>query len=408
MALDLTSFEAALKDHYTDEAVLDLVYSDRPFLALIKKYEEFGGRVLPIPIIWGNPQGRSATFSNAQTRGAASASKISDFVLTRVRDYQIVTIDEETLRASEGNANAWMEARTTEIDGGINNLSNSLASAMFRKSSGAIGQVLAEPSNSASTFSVTLKSASDVASFSVGQILVIWSAESGGSQRNSDGSDDEWEVAGVNRTTGVLTLTGTYDGSGTIAADDYIFVEGDRGNRMAGLLDWLPPSAPSSTAFFGVDRSVDTRLGGLRSDGSNKPIEEALIDAASLVAREGGKPTHVVMSFEKYAELEKSLMGKVQYIDLKVSAEVGFRGIVITGPKGPIKVLADQNCPSGYAFMLQLDTWKLYSLGKAVSVTDTDGLTMLRQASADGVEIRMAFYGNLGCAAPGWNCVVSL
>jgi len=408
MALDLTSFESALKEHYTNDAVLDLVYADRPFLALIDKMEDFGGKVLPIPIIWGNPQGRSATFSNAQTRGAVSSTSISDFVLTRVRDYQIVTIDEETLRASEGNANSFMEAVTTEIDGGTNNLSNSLASAMFRKASGSIGQVSVEPTEAAGSYVVKLSRASDVCSFAVGQVLVIWSAETGGSQRSSDGSDLNWVVEGVDRDLGNLELTGTYSASGTIAANDFIFVEGDRGNRMSGLLDWLPPTTPSSTPFFGVDRTVDTRLSGIRFDGSNQPIEEALTDAASRLAREGAKPTHVIMSFEKYAELEKSLGSKVQYVDLKVSAEVGFRGIVINGPKGPIKVLADQNCPGGYAFMLQLNTWKLYSLGKAVSITDTDGNRMLRQASADGVEVRMAFYGNLGCRAPGYNAVITL
>jgi len=408
MSLDLTSFEAALKEHYTADEVLDLVYSDRPFLALIPKYEEFGGKVLPIPIIWGNPQGRSATFSNAQARGALSNTQISDFVLTRVKDYQIVTIDEETLRASEGNANAFMEAQTTEIDGGMNNLSNSLASAMFRKASGAIGQALAEPTEATGSFIVTLKSVSDVTSFSVDQVLVIWSAETGGAQRSGDGTVVSWVVKGVDRDLGKLELTGNYTASGTIAANDFIFVNGDRGARIAGLLDWLPPSAPAATTFFGVDRTVDTRLSGIRYDGSAQPIEEALTDAASRLAREGAKPSHVILSFEKYAELEKSLGARVQYIDLKVSPEVGFRGIVVNGPKGAIKVLADQNCPGGYAFMLQMDTWKLYSLGKAISLTDTDGLTMLRQASADGVEIRMAFYGNLGCRAPGFNAVIAL
>jgi hypothetical protein len=82
MALDLTSFDAALKQHYTDDRVEDMVYKRNPFMALVTKYENFGGRNLPIPIIYGNPQGRSKTFSNAKTRGALTSSKITDFVLT--------------------------------------------------------------------------------------------------------------------------------------------------------------------------------------------------------------------------------------------------------------------------------------------------------------------------------------
>jgi hypothetical protein len=409
MGLDLTSFDAALKQHYTSDRVENMVYMDNPLLAIMPKYEDFGGRNLPIPLIYGNPQGRSATFTNAQTRGAATSSLITDFILTRVRDYSIATIDNETLEASKGNANAFMEAATTEIDGAINSLTRSIATAMYRTSAGYIGQVLAEPSETSGTFSFTLKNIADITNFEVGQVLVIWSAASGGTQRISETGDDEWVIAALNRTTGVVTLTGTYDTNGTIAANDFIFVEGDRGVKMSGLLDWVPSSAPTSSLFFGVDRSIDvTRLGGVRYDGSAQPIEEALIDAAALTAREGGKVDHCVLNYEKFAELEKALGSKVQYIDLKVNAEVGFRGLVINGPRGPIKVIPDQNMLSDAAYMLQLNTWKLYSLGKAVRVIDTDGLQMLRQASADGVEVRYGFYGNVGCRAPGWNCYVSL
>ena len=141
MALDLTSFDAALKQHYTTDRVLDMVYRDNPLLALIPKYEQFGGKNLPIPLIYGNPQGRSKTFSNAQTRGASTSSLITDFVLTRVKDYSIATIDNETLEASKGNANAFMEAATTEIDGAINSLTRSIAIGMYRDASSQIGQV---------------------------------------------------------------------------------------------------------------------------------------------------------------------------------------------------------------------------------------------------------------------------
>lgn len=407
MSLDMTSFDAALKQHYTDDRVLDMVYKDNPLFALIAKMENFGGKNLPIVLIYGNPQGRSKTFTNAQTRGAATNTLVQDFVLTRTRDYSIATVDNETLEASKGNANAFMEAATTEIDGAINSLTRSLAVGMYRTSAASIGQVSAEPAEAALV--VTMQSKNDISNIELGQIINIWSALSGGSQRSSDGADLSWEVTAVDRDAGTFTLDDTYDSSGTIAAGDYIFVEGDRGLGLAGLEDWCPATAPTSTPFFGVDRSVDTqRLGGIRYDGSADPIEEALIEGASRAARQGAKVDHAFISYDKYADLEKALGSKVQYVDLKMTAEVGFRGIMINGPKGPIKVIPDQNCPDDVAWMLQLNTWKLYSLGKAVRVIDTDGLSMLRQAAADGVEVRYGFYGNVGCRGPGYNCRVKL
>lgn len=408
MSLDMTSFDSALKAHYTDDMVMNLVYKDNPLLALMSKYESFGGKNLPIPLLYGNPQGRSATFATAQSVGASSYSKIEDFVLTRVKDYAIATIDNETLEASKGNANAFMEAATTEIDGAINALTRSLAIAMYRDGSGAIGQVNAEPAEDATTV-ITLKEANDVTNFEVGMQVVIWSATSGGSQRTTDGSDNTWLITNIDRSAGTITLDDAYTSSGTIAANDYIFVDGDRGAKLKGLDAWVPSSAPSATSFFGVDRTVDTvRLGGNRYDGSALPIEEALIEGAARAAREGAKIDHYFVNYDTYSELQKALGAKVQYVDLKATAEIGFRGIQINGPRGPINVVPDQNCQSDTAWGLQLNTWKLYSLGKAVRVIDTDGLQMLRQASSDGVEVRYGFYGQVGCRAPGYNIRVSL
>ena len=408
MSLDLTSFDAALKEHYSKDKVENLVYKDNPLLALISKKENFGGKNMPVPLIYGNPQGRSASFTQAQNRGNASSSLLKDFVLTRVSDYSIATIDGETMEASKGDANAFMEAATTEIDGAINSLSRSIAVSMYRDGSGEIGQVDAEPATGSQTV-IQLKEESDVTNFEVGMVLEVHSAPAGGTQKNTDGSTQDLVVVGVDRDAGVITCDAAFNGSGTIAADDYIFVKGDRGLKLSGLSAWIPKTAPvAGESFFGVDRSADvSRLAGIRQDGSAKSIDEALIDLASRIAREGGSPDHVFLSYEKFAELEKALGAAVRYKDVE-SASFGFRVLEINGPKGTIKVIPDQNCPSNVAYMVQIDTWKLASIGPAVSAVTSDGLSMLRQASADGVEVRYRFYGNMYCKAPGFSGRVEL
>lgn len=402
---DLTVYDAALKQHYTKDKVENLVYKDNPFFALVPKMTQFGGRNLPIPIIYGNPQGRSKTFSNAQARSVSTDAgiKITDFILTRVKDYSIVTIDNETLEASKGDANSFIDAATSVIDGGYQALANSWANNLFRTSAGYRGQVLAEPSETSTTFSLTLKNVEDVAGFEVGQMIVIYSAASGGSKRNSDGTDDEWVLAGVDRSAGTLTFTGDYTSSGTIAANDYLFVEGDRGLALSGLEDWIPATAPGATLFFGVDRSADTsRLGGLRLDASSLPIEEALIEADALVGREGHGLTHFFMSHDKFGDLKKALGSKVQYVQVDVNPRISFRGVMVDGSKGPIKVIPDHNCQGNRIWGVNMNYVKLYSLGEPVRTLDMgDGLEMLRQASDDGVECRIGGYAQLGIRAPG-------
>lgn len=404
---DLTVYDAALKQHYTQDKVENLVYKDNALFAMIAKMTKFGGRNLPIPIIYGNPQGRSKTFSKAQTRSqaATAAIKVTDFILTRVKDYSIVTLDNETMEASKGDANAFIDAATAVLDGGYQALANSWANNLYRGSSGARGQVLAEPAETSGTWSFAVKNLEDISGVENGQVLVMYAALSGGSAKSSDGSDVDFVVQGVDRASGVVTITGDYTSSGTIAANDYFFVDGDRGLGVSGLEDWFPATAPTSSLFFGVDRTADSsRLGGLRLDGTSGPIEEVLIEADSLVGREGHSLTHFFMSHDKFGDLKKALGSKVQYVDSVVTPRISFRGIEVDGSKGPIKVIPDHNCPGNRIFGLNLNYLKLYSLGEPVRTLDMgDGLEMLRQASDDGVECRIGGYLQLGCRAPGAN-----
>jgi hypothetical protein len=411
MGLDLTSYDAALKQHYTNDMIEMMVYRDNPLLALMPKMEDFGGRNLPIVTIWGNPQGRSTSFTRAQARGAVTSSKLDDFLLTRVKDYSIATIDNETLEASKGNANAFLEAATVEIDGAINTLTRSVATAMYRYGYGEIGRIGAINTNT-----ITLLNADEITNFEVGMELDLSGTLTGAVRdyAGGPGVGDALIVTSVNRSTGVLTfaannVTVTIPGA---LVNDYIFVRGDHSGstltKIAGIRAWVPDASPAATAFFGVDRSVDTRLGGLRLDVSSLPIEEALTQGAIYSGREGAKLDYFFLNYANYSKVETALGTKVQYIDLKVNAEIAFRGIVVNGPKGLIRVIPDQNCPPDICMGVQMDTWKLNSLGKAVRVIDTDGLQMLRQANADGVEVRYGFYGNVGCRAPGYNINLKL
>ena len=388
----MTTFAAALKQHYTDEKIENMVYKDNPLLAMISKYEDFGGENLKLPVKYGLPMGRSATFADAVSN--KSASQLKAFLLTRKADYAIASIANETIEASKGNANAFIEAATFEIDGAIEAATRSLAISLYGDGSGQIGVVGSLATTTASNDTVTLATIQDITNFEVGMQLNFGTATA------------NKEISTINRDTGVILLTAASGATTTEA----IYVDGDKDNKLTGLGGWVPSSAPASTdSFFSVNRSSDaTRLGGIRFDGSSLPIEEALIGAAARVAREGGKPDVCFINYNNFADLEKALGSKVSYVDVKVNPEIGFRGILVHGPRGPIKVVPDQNCPNGVAYMLQMDVWKLYSLGKAPKILDSDGLKFLRDSSADSVEVRVGYYAQLGCRGPGYNVRVAL
>ena len=398
MALDMTSFAAALKQHYTSQKIENMVYKDNPFLAMLSKYESFGGINLKLPIKYGIPQGRSATFSNAFDN--KTSSKLEAFLLTRKSNYSLANIDNETIEASKGNANAFIEAATTEIDGAIEAATRSLAISLYGDGGGSIGQLLADP-GTGTTF--TLKQADDVTNFEVGMSILAYDAATAGTVR----AGGLRVISAINRDTGVITVSAAIDAAWAI--NDFIVPDGDYDEMLSGLGAWIPSTAPSATLFFDVNRSLDvTRLGGIRFDGTALPLEEALIGAASRAAREGGKPDVCFMNYSNFADLEKALGSKLQYIDVKVKTDIGFRGIQINGPRGTIQVIPDQNCPKDVAYMLDMSMWKLYSLGKCPKILDPDGMRFLRLSTEDAVEVRVGYYAQLGCRGPGNNVRIAL
>lgn len=404
--LDLTAMNAALKELYDGQVVENLVYADNPFLAMLQKKTDFGGKYKPVPIITGVSQGRSSTFSYAQSN--QSAVQVESFLLTRASDYSIATIDNQTMLASATDKMSFLEGSKLVIDGAIRSATNSLASAIFRSGTGTIGQISAITTTGAGPYTtvITLSNPNDVVQFEVNMYIVA-SATDGGAA-----SSDVLVITKVDRSLGKLTLTSAATPSVTWAINGYLTVQGDINLKIKGLAAWLPSVAPTAgDNFFGVDRSVDTtRLGGVRYDGSAQSIEEAFIDGSSLLAREGGKPGVGITNFASYSALEKSLGSKVQYVDAKHDkAEIAFRGIMVNGANSMIKIFPDRSCQALTGYLLQMDSWALESLGDAPQILRYgDGLEMLRVYNADAGEVRVGYYGQIRTNAPGWNANVKL
>lgn len=400
--LDTSTANSVLKELYDGQLPENLVYMDNPLLAMVKKKTDFGGRNYPIPVQYGVSQGRSATFSTALAN--QTANQYVEFLLTRVSDYSLATISNELLLAATTDREAFIRSATALVDGAITSATNSLAGALFRSGTGSIGKISA-----ISTGVITFTDPNMVTQFEVNQTLQA-NATDGGTPRAALGYVIARSVTG----TPSITVSATFGGAaGTPSgwtANDFLLVQGDNNAKVKGLSAWLPSTAPTSgDSFFGVDRSSNSRLYGTYYDGSAQSIEEALIDASQLVSREGGRPDVCITSFSSYGALEKALGSKVQYIDMKGPGEIAFRGIMVNGAKKQIKVFPDRNCQGLTGWLLQMDTWMLASLFEAPMILKYgSNEDMLRVYNADQAELRVGYYANLGCSAPGFNSQVTL
>lgn len=413
---------AALKELYKDdkEYMKDLVYKENPFLALVPKDESpdgFAGKYIPVPLEFGNPQGRSHTFSNAQNQ--QTASSLASFFVYVIEDYQLVTITNLLMEQTKTNAGAFVDAAKLQMDGGFRNITNNIAMELFGDGTGTRGNI-GSISYSAPTITIQLQNVQQIVSFEVGMLLQASNTNGGA----VIGAPDNMLVTAVNRASGII--------QGTVAAGapqtnwgvgDALTIVGDLPLAgasstssflaLSGLQAWLPTSSPSSSdSFWGVNRSADpTRLAGCRFDASSMTIEEGITNALAFLNREGGKPDLCIIDFASYASLVNSLGAKVQYVQVNHDeVEVAFEGITFQSAYGRVTILADRSCPPQTAYLLTLSTWKLRSLGKVPHILTygIEGLEGLRVGNADALEIRIGYYGNLICSAPGFNCVVQL
>lgn len=418
---------AALKELYTDDKdyMKNIVYAKNPWLAMIPKNESpdgFAGKYIPVPLEYGNPQGRAHQFANAQNQ--QTASDVVSYFVYAVQDYQLVTITNLLMEQTKSNAGAFVDEASRTLDNGFRNLSNNMAFELFSGGTASRGTIGTSPALTlvGTTLTFTLANPQTVVQFENSMTLQN-SATDGGAALLEGGVIDAVQVTSVNRGTGQIIATVVQGTGASFAAGNFLQVLGDIGlggaSTIAGMLGlsglaaWIPGTDPTTTDnFWGVNRSADpTRLAGLRYNASSQSISEGITSALAFGNREGAAFDLIILDFVSYSTLINELGAKVQYVQLEHDeVEVAFEAIHFHSAYGKIPVLADRSCPAQTAYCLTTDTWKLRTLGKAPHILTygMEGLEGLRVGNADALEIRIAYYGNVICSAPGYNMVVQL
>lgn len=398
-SLSVSDIAAILKERYPNGLPIDRVYKTSPFLAMIAKDKDLAyGENIKVPIRYAHPNGVSASFATGRTNMVGSKQKA--FKVTTSNYYGFAQVDGEALEKGSRDPGSFIRVLETEIDGAQYQVERALTKYLFGNGGGSLGTISAG-STVAST-SITLANPSDIVFFEVGMVLVAASTD-GTSGSVESGSVT---VTGVNRVTGTLTAGANWSaGIGTLATGMHLFRQGDFGTVWSGYRAWVPDSAPTSTAFYQVDRSVDTRLGGLRSDLSSLPIREAVQTALELVHREDSMCDFGVMNSLDYKNFALALQGAGQYnlTTVQNEAGVGIKAISVMGPRGECAILSDPCAPKGRLLMGEKDTWKLCTMGDMVKMLDDDGMPYLRVVDADAVELRIVSRGQLVCTDPGKN-----
>ena len=417
-----TQVDAALKQLYKDSNEAGHFFDERPGFGILPKDESLGGRNMPTVLNYTRTGGRSALFADAQTIAAARQKRIEDFLITGVEDYSLIRVPGKTLAYARNTTMAWEELVASLAQKGLDdaedNLANAIETFLYRDGNGNLVLISAVSENpdwdgtgaDASANQLTLTNPEDAVLFELGDYVVACDAAT----PTVEVAGSECKVVKIDIPNKQITIDDvTADGNEDYDAADYVAFMGDTAEsgtkvKMDGFASWIPSSAPSGgESFFGVDRSVSSRLYGKYFDYSAQSREQAIFRALTQLGLEGGQPTVGLVCFTEHrALMEEAEMNK-QYVDMNATSErglvknVAYSAIKIPGPKVSVNLISSVKMLPSEAVLIKPEDWMLLSVGPALSLEDYDGLSILRLPTEDAYEGRMVYRGQLACKRPG-------
>ena len=403
MTATIATLQAGIKTLYPQKAIENTYFEASPTFAVIEKNTEWSGSPMHIALALGGTPG-SHTFANAQTVSGQVTNV--GFDITIARDYNVIRIATEAIRASRNDMGSLMRGVKQQADGALYTQKKTLGIDLFRSGTGSRGRI----SSGADTATLTLTDANDAFNFEVGDVLVSNSVDS-----SAGISANSVAITGIDYDAGTLTATAAWHAD--FDTSDYLFRLGDASASMSGFAAWNPASAPSATPFFGLDRTTSTKLSGVRYDytvAGDGTMERYLINLITRACRLGGDPRLIVVSPIRWGNFENELGDKARYDRMEgqhtdgSTASIGFDVISLMGPKGKVKVLADPYCPHNTVRGLDLKHWCFSTLGPMGWLDDDGKGQWLRQGDADAMEARLGWYGNLYSDFPGASCTGSV
>lgn len=436
--------QAILKTKYPDGAIPQALYKDFPLLALVKKTTNFDGDFRVVALQNERPQGSSSQFKIAQ--GVAKGGSLGGggsynrFQVYRTRHYGILRMDGETMKAAVKTSGALVDLWNNETDGVSKNELADLAFQLYGDGTGVRGITSSTVSITVSgsgVFTIPLATPADAVNFNLNMKIQAYNA--GGTQltyatapAQNDDSGTGLYVTGINRQTGSIEakviVAGVPDTTATIGtlgttsvrlvrAGDYLAAasvanvgtSGFAQGTIVGVQGWITTPSPTDS-FWQLNRSVDpVRLAGQVFSASGLPMNEALMEGEARVLVQGvGSPDTIAVNPLDLQNLKKALGSDIVYDRVQSPiAGVSFKSIQYDGANGPMNIIADPFCPRNKAFMLQMSSWELSTLGAAPQMLDWDNNDFLRVNDNDQYEVRFGHYGQFICNNPGANIVIT-
>ncbi len=390
-ASDLTTVAFIFKRDYSTRQVADMSMRDHPLFYSISKEGGFDGEAHFYSLKYQNGQGVSGTFANAQANAKAMSGK--QLQASRRPKYGVITLKGEAMAASRSNKGAFMKLVNKETDGILKEMGDSFAFDLYRSGNGIRGRVSSINGNV-----ITLTNAADARNFKINMTIGGDDTATGLSPRLGT-----TYVTAVSLKGGTITVNNVASITG-LAANDYLFRDGDPGTCMEGLEVCTPLAEPALgvDSFRGIDRGAYPELlAGSRIDDTSTSIEENCGLLATQIGTTGQGAKECYIHPVNLFKVSRRLNAKVEYQKAGGSVEWGFQYITVVTPYGAIKMVSDPDVQIDRQWLINPESHYLKELDGLPHIIEDDGRPTLRAANADDIEARGRGWVNYFQDVPG-------
>ena len=391
---DTTDIQAVLKYITPYKEAGKKWYEEWDFMKWLPTREDFGGRKMLLPLGYDTGGGVSHTFSDAQ-EAEGDPNQWGEFTIERTRAYALVYIDNEAIEAAKGDENGFIDTLQDLIDGADTSCKIQTCYELWGSGSGSIGKV-----NSAYTTgnTITLDDPETIFRFRKNMRLNASTADGGGTLKPGYATvtqvlEDDGQIVVDN----AAAITG-------LAASDFLFPKGNYDKAPKGVPAYIPDATAlaASPSIWGLNRVTSgrpERLAGIRKDVSTYGLAGALEMGLARCRKSNVYPDSIWVNPKYYAALSLDMGAKAQRESFKVG-NFGYDTFHVYSFGRKVPVMCDQGVPDNSGFALTRKSWVWHTLGKPIRWLTTGGATSIVKPTADGVEGRRGWRGQLICKAP--------
>ena len=375
-----------------------------PLFAKMKLKKDFVGKQKDLPVVQSIGGG-----VGAGSLPTANENKIGLATITTKKNYAVVSIDRETMKAAKTDEGSFVRLTAFPVKVATESFNRNLERQLTRKSAdGTSGNGALVGGNAANSNCSGVGSVADPYVISLDNASTYFPAEiqalEEGDLVNVNSETSALEVVAITETVsgGYSSATISLVGSSTrldaigdtgtpapFAAADFLFMQGSKGNEMISIGDVL---SASSGSLYGI--SVGRRWQAYQKAASAASLSTDLMnDVVMNVKRRCGEcPDLIIMHHHQYIKLLNLLEDHKRYNVPSRKGEFSFKALSYMSADGEIPVITSRFIDSDEVFFLNTKHIELHLRPGGFEWFDEDGTVFLREAG-DSYEARYGGYG---------------